>query len=316
VTGRPCLCALLLLSASVARAEASQPYIDQLKRELKENDAAAPTGGSYTEELKKKLGAEPGGSDGAGYTESLKRAMDAKESSAPGSYTEEQKQKLGPAPRGSAIQDYKEGKQLQARMEGEVRHAGGLRFGASLTQDITGGRRNFQDVYNSLTLPGVGAWYEYQPFRNDWLGNLGLVASVNASLNRGRGVFETDIGFGTQARTKLSFITLPVMVGASYRFSLLRFIRPYVMAGPTAVGYFELRDDDRDTQWGYSRAVTLSGGVDILLDWIDRRSMWERYETGGIKHTWLTVDYTRISTFSGDVDFSLAGLNLGLTFEF
>jgi hypothetical protein len=88
------------------------------------------------------------------------------------------------------------------------------------------------------------------------------------------------------------------------------------MAGPALIGYLELRNDDGRTRYGESRALFLSGGVSILLDWISRGSSWDLYAEHKIKHYYLTVDYSRLSTFSGDLSATVSGINAGLTFEF
>src|SRR3712207_8577409 len=52
--------------------------------------------------------------------------------------------------------------------------------------------------------------------------------------------------YTTLFRSGFLFIAVPVMVGLDYRFNLLKYVRPFVMAGPTAIAYFETRDDDRE----------------------------------------------------------------------
>jgi hypothetical protein len=319
---------LPILVAVVAHAEPSQqPYIDELKKSLPPGAPAADSvPDPYIRSLKEKMAKDPqaGPAPGESYTDFLKRTevKDARPDS--DSYSAQEKAKLPPSTEGGAIQAYKEGRsELKPRMSGDIHHAAGLKIGTTLTQNVTASgdfaARSFQDVYTSTPIPGLTFFYEYQPFHSEWFGNLGLVASLGASLSRGKGVFAADIGYGgasRTSRTQFSFVTVPATLALNYRFNLLRLLRPYVQLGPTLVGYFESRSDRPPGHRGYSRAVSASGGVNILLDFMDRRSSWERYEGAGIKHSYLTVDFTRLSTFSGDVDFTDSGFNVGLTFEF
>jgi hypothetical protein len=150
------------------------------------------------------------------------------------------------------------------------------------------------------------------------------VGSVGLGYYHGNGNFAVDLAkpdgsgefFGTASRTKFQFFTLPVMAGLSYRFNLLRILRPYVMAGPTLIGYVEMRNDSKEGNRGYSTGVYFSGGVSILLDWISKTSSWELYSNEGVKHYYLTIDYSRLSTLSGDVSVAVSGVYAGLTFEF
>jgi hypothetical protein len=110
-------------------------------------------------------------------------------------------------------------------------------------------------------------------------------------------------------------LTIPVTVGAVYRFNLLRLLRPYLKVGASLVGYLEDRSDDLGVLRGNSRGVTSGAGVAFPLDWLDSGGSWSMYDTFRVNRYFLTVDYQRLDTFSGALDFSVSGLSIGLLFE-
>jgi hypothetical protein len=77
-----------------------------------------------------------------------------------------------------------------------------------------------------------------------------------------------------------------------------------------------MRNDNVSGFRGNSRGLLVSAGAAISLDWVSSRDSWNLYSNNGFKRFYLTVDYTRLSTFSGDVDFSINGIIAGLTFEY
>lgn len=318
-----------VLGSSSAHADnnTASPYVDALRKKL-DSETPAPTE-SYTESLRVKLG---GSETSQGYSEQVRQQLLKKDTDQlapvpPSSYTETEKQRLGPPENGGAIQAVNEGhSELKAKRVGEIHHAAGLRYGASLTRDITAAAgaasAPFNSIYGSNYAPDVTLFYEYQPFHSEWFGNFGLVSSLGVGYYHGGGKFSVDLTkpsggqFGTESRTKFQFFTLPLMAGVDYRFNLLRYLRPFVMVGPTLIYYTEKRSDDRESFSGYSKGVFFSGGVSILLDWINGASSWDLYTEHGVKHYYLTVDYSRLSTFSGVVSVAVSGINAGLTFEF
>jgi hypothetical protein len=88
------------------------------------------------------------------------------------------------------------------------------------------------------------------------------------------------------------------------------------MIGPTIIGYLENRNDNIKGTRGNSRGLFTSVGAALKLDWIFPGNSWDLYTNYGFKHTYLTVDYTRIGTYSGPVDFSSNSVIAGFLFEF
>ena len=155
-------------------------------------------------------------------------------------------------------------------------------------------------------------------------GSLGLMGQLGFVLNSGNGVFTVNLAkpggvggnYGTQSQVKFQLFTLPLTVGAVYRFNLLKYLRPYVMAGPTYVGFYELRNDNAPSNHAAAHSITFGGGVAISLDWISKSASWDMYTNSGVKQMYFTLDYGHISSFSGPIDYSSNGFSGGFAFEF
>ncbi|MCM2277088.1 MAG: hypothetical protein NDJ89_03345 [Oligoflexia bacterium] len=299
----------------------AQPYIDSIRSELPEESARPsleeerrrlreekPEEGSYIEKLKSE---DP---------ESFKKPENE------GTYLEEKRRNLDPKESGGAIQALHEGRsELKPRFEGEIHHAFGFRIGATADRSLSGDAvaRSFESVYGSGFAPDLTLFYEYQPFRSEWAGNIGLYGSLGASYFSGKGAFQylpkkawDGMNFPEEARTGFKFFIVPVSLGLDYRFNLFHFIRPYVIAAPTAIAYFETRSDEVEGHRGYSKALFMAGGASILLDWISSDGAWDQYTSNNVRHTYLTVEYSRYDTIAGDLDFSISGLSAGILFEY
>jgi hypothetical protein len=244
------------------------------------------------------------------------------------SYTEEQKGKIEPIPVGGAIQAYHEGRsELKPKQVGEVHHAFGIRYGASLSRAISGSGgvqlRPFSDVYGGSYAPDISFFFEFQPFRSEFLGSLGLIGMAGIGYFQSTGQFSIQLNrpgatvpIPQQTNVKFQFLMVPVTLGIAYRFNFLNFLKPYIIAGPTSVGYLEVRSDRVPANRGHSEALFFSAGASILLDWLSSGTSWDLYSNYGIHHYYLSIDYTRLSSFSGELSMTIQGITAGLTFEY
>jgi hypothetical protein len=314
------------------------PHIDEIREGLQKEDSEKPrpSSESYSEKLKRELKEKDAASEnpppapGESYTEQKKRELNPATGQVP-SYTEQEKAKLPPGGTGGAIQAYNEGRSTlrHGLKTGEIRHAGGFRVGAtvgtpviSASTDVSG--VNFTDIYPnySAASPGLGFFYEYQPFHSEWVGSLGLYASLNFQYFKGNGTYAvkgiSKPGGGTFDKPDVTtqFFVLPATIGLSYRFNLLRVVRPFVTAGPTLVGMYEVRSDGHGNHAADARAITFTGGASILLDWLSSEASWDLYKEAGVQHYYLTVEFDRVSSFGSDVSYNSSAVLAGLTFEF
>ncbi len=303
--------------------------------------------GSYIEQLKKEIGPEKSSSEN--YSEIIKKNLEHKEPTSNSSYIEKlkatdpevqkgppnedetyidhEKAKLAPKELGGAIQAVKEGNsQLEAKKTGDIHHAFGMRYGVSLTRDVSAApgilKASFSSIYGGNYAPDLSFFYEFQPFHSEWFGNLGIIGMGGLAYFNGYGQFAFPIAqpnggyFSSLSNVKFQFFTIPVSLGLSYRFNLFRILRPYVVVAPTLIGYLEMRSDSIAGYHGDSRGLLTSLGVSILLDWMSSKSSWDLYTNYSVKHSYLTIDYSRLSTLGGDVHFTTNGIVMGLAIEY
>lgn len=311
-------------------------YIEELKSQMREQgqptderlDASSPQ--NYIDAVKKH-DLPPVPEESTSYIEQLRMlnaADEKKEPEGTPSYLEREKAKLEPQPEGGAIDALLTGNsELTAKKRGNIHYAFGLRYGVSISRLISAPagtqRQAFNDIYGSQYAPDLSLFYEFQPFHSEWFGNFGIVAMAGLGYFRGFGQYSFDVpkpgnagNFDPKSSTKFQFFAIPLTVALDYRFNLFRVLRPYILVGPTLVGYFETRDDSVRGNRGNSRSLLVSTGVSILLDWMDTSASWDLYTIHGIHHYYLTVDYSRLFPIGGDVDYGMSGVTLGFTFEY
>jgi len=312
--------ALLTIFSEVRAAEpaSQQPYIDSLISELPKEtySGTAANPDPYIQSLRTKLKAGPN-EDASGYTEELRKEI-------PSDGSEGYSERLGrtlPKDTGSAIEDYRKGKKLKPNKGSlETRSAFGFKLFATATRTYSASAENidvaYETVYGSGWVPDFAVHYEWRPFTGSFIKKFGLYTSVGASFTKALGKLNYQGPFGTDSRTEFKFITIPVNIGLIYRMNFGDIIYPYFAGGPSMVGLIEQRNDKTDGNKGYTPGYWFSGGVALGLDWISPKNSWEQYESTGAKHTYLTLDYTRLESLgAGLVEFTVDGVEVGFTFE-
>lgn len=313
-------------------AETPTPYLDQLKANLdreaeraKKPVDAAGYSARERQRLEKVEETELDESDAErsrSYTERLQKHLPP--ASEAGGYSSRQRAVLGPDPsEPGAIARLKAGKEdLEFKRPGDIHHAVALKLGVTRDYQVTAGTiaataSSFDRIYGKSWYPDFTMHYEYQPFHSEWAGSIGAFGQVGFASFKGFGQFGVDLGVGTtESRTQFRFWMVPVTAGLNYRFNLASLIRPYVMLGATAIGYIESRNDGRDSYRGYSKGFTAIGGVAILLDGLSQSGSWDSYDSLGFKHSYLTIEASRMETFDSAIDFSISGVTAGFTFEY
>lgn len=334
-TSPACWAVLLgfLAQAPQIRADDSvQPYIDQLKQGMKP-DTSSPGSESYTEKLKKRLSpSDASGDSSEGYTERLKQANPLMLQGTPGSsYTDEEKKKLAPKQEGGAIDAVRSGNSdLQLKKPGSIHNAFGLRVGLGLSRTVTaasgvGTGVNFNTMYGANWAPDVSLYGEHQFFHSEILGSLGVFGMTTVGFFSGSGQFEdtalrsaVDGSLIPPGSTNVSFrfYEVPLVAGLDYRFNLMKYLRPYVMGGPTVIGFSETRSDAGQSHSGISKGAWGGVGLAVLMDWVSPSNDWDRYDEYGIKHAYLTVEYSYLYTLpSSPVTFNISGVYAGFMFE-
>ncbi|MBI3535511.1 MAG: hypothetical protein HY072_08535, partial [Deltaproteobacteria bacterium] len=229
-----------------------------------------------------------------------------------GSYTQEEKLKL-------------KSKSIPHERKGKIKSAIAIKLNVSANKNITASDslRPFQDIYGSKWAPELGMAYELKPMYSEWFGSVGIVFSVGFGFHEGIGIFKkalvnnkTGTAFASESQTRFKFFTIPIGAGLNYRFNLLRILRPYIQAQGALIGFIETRSDEQKNKRGFSKCALTSGGINLLLDWFSKNFDWDIYEESGIKHSYLTLDYTKVFTYSSNVAFNASSWNLGFTYEF
>ena len=316
-----------LTNALAASSDASvQPYIDSIKKSMESEKPQGEGNQPYIDSIKSKMAPDP--NEGQSYIEKLQKSDPEKDKPVPAEpYLETEKRKIeGKPERGSAIDAVANGKsQLEMKRPGAIHFAGGLRVGVGNSRKIDGNssikQAEFRTIYPDKWVPDVTVFTEYQPFHSEWFGNVGILGSLGYTQFKGTGQFAQILSysgksFGANSQTEFRFNMMPIEVGAIYRFNLFRIVRPYASAGLLGVGYLETRNDGKTSHHGFSSGVTGTVGVAILLDWVSNGMTWDVYSERGVKHSYLTVEYTTIKTAKGDVSFNTSGLYSGVAFEF
>lgn len=321
-----------LLSAEGFGSQSVQPYIDQIKNKLNERDSEAEIlrtrenpdpyiQGVLKESAEKKKSSK-------GYTEKLKRKLQAKEESPSASFTKEVQSQLPPEKgTGSAIQATLDGKSdLPLSIPEAVDQSVGFRLVtvSDRKMSIQSGPvgKTFTEIYSSDYSPELNFTYEKQLLAGSFL-SLGYGAGLGIAHFRGTGQFAvSDLtnsageAFGTTSKTQYEFFLIPVTLGASARIKLFRYLHLIGYVGPVVNVFIENRNDAGKTRRGRSFSLQTSGGVAIGLDWISKDLRWAQYQATGMKRTYLTAQFIQYSLLSGGVDFAGNGIYAGFNFEF
>lgn len=301
-------------SAPERTAENPDPYIQSIRSKMRDSTEMSRTAEKpepYIDQLKAKnptLGEAPKSSG----------------------YSEEKKNELPPKDTEGAIQAVHEGRSdLHLKRPGKINAGVGLKMAAAMNHSFSGDpsfvANQFSDIYgsNSKWVPDISFLAEYKPFYSETYGSLGFLGSAGFGIFKASGRFATTLAlpsgtgnFPATARTKLTFLSIPVTLGLKYQFNLTHVIRPYAVAGPTLVGISENRNDGIGAKKALSKGLTTTVGAAILLDWISGGNTWNLYQDFGVKHYYLTVEYTKLTSISSPVDVSYSGLNAGFAFDF
>ena len=313
-----------ILKIASAEETATQPYIDRVKKEISTDNAPAKEE-SYSEQEKKKLetNEQPSSTAPQPYIERLKKKL-AEEEKPVGSsenYSEKEKTKL-PAnvDRESPITVVKEGRDHKLGL-GEVpdiENAAGFKLGITPGMQVTVAKsvHKFTDVYGTGFQPELLFHFEHQLFHSENFGSFSLGVDSGFAYSGGKGLLQFGFGGSNQSITGFGFIQVPVLINATYRFNLLRLVRPYVSVGTGSILYTETRDDAKGDKRGYSFVYSGSAGASLLLDFLDSKTSRDGYLSSGIQHTYLFLEYLYLNTFKSTVMFNRAGIYSGFLFEF
>ncbi len=304
--------------ASAEETESPQPYIDRIKKQMAADEASKPADGSYTEELKKKLGGESAPDAGSGYSEKIRAGLDPVEGAE--GYTEKLKAKFPEEKvKESPIEMVKAGKdRLPIPERPVIKQAVGFTLGVSpgISVSNPSGGVPYSSIYGSNWQPEVMLHYERQIFHSEYFGSFGLGLDSGLTAASGYGKLSFAFQGSTVSQTKFTFLQFPILIGAYYRFNLLRILRPYLGASLGSIFYAETRKDSVADKRGYAFAYATHAGVSLLMDFLDPSTALDGYLSMGIQHSYLFAEFLYLDTFSQTgVSFKRAGIYSGFLFE-
>lgn len=197
--------------------------------------------------------------------------------------------------------------------------AAGVRFGVWSPPDIRNPNNGltFKQIYKTSTsLPSIGFDYEY-PFTRA-IGRMGLRTELGIVSAQAKGRFKNPSRVDEETDERFTFLMLPLQATLLYRFQFWdsQLFVPFVEGGGMYAPIIELRDDNKSPRFGGAPAVVAAGGLNILLDGLDPKSILHLDADYGINHVWLTLQYRQIVGVKKDLDISSNLISAGLSFDF
>jgi hypothetical protein len=174
----------------------------------------------------------------------------------------------------------------------------------------------FQSIYKGEYQPVLLGDYEWR--LTSKIGRLGLKFTSGLFVASGTGVFVTPRPEGTPAEEKMNFFMFPNQFTAIYRFQYSdnQIFVPFAEGGGAYYTFAEVRDDSKPPKFGGAAGLVGAGGLNILLDWADRRGIQRLNSEYGIAHVWLTMEGRVTVGMISEVDVSSQAYTAGFMLDF
>lgn len=176
-------------------------------------------------------------------------------------------------------------------------------------------RYNFDDFYAGASKIIIGYTYEWYPWAEKTM--LGLQGDVGFMYADGHG--RLVAGATNQlSQEKYSFLTLPLSLGAVYRFQYkdTQLFVPYVAGGGTYVVLAEKREDKSSPNFTGGFGFYGAGGLLINLTKFDNETAFELNSEYGIGNLWLSLEFKATEVEAESFKFSTQYVNAGFAFDF
>lgn len=200
----------------------------------------------------------------------------------------------------------------------EFTGAGGVRFGIMAPPNIKNASNglSFKDIYGAAEIPALLFEYEYPLTRA--IGRIGIKGESGFIATSAKGRFKNPARAGEIPEERFSFLMVPLQATVIYRFQFAdnQWVVPFVEGGGGYYGIVELRDDSKSPKFGGAPVTVAAGGVNILLDWLDRQAVRQLDADYGINHVWLSLQYRQIIGLKEDLEVSSNLITAGFTFDF
>lgn len=285
-------------------------YSAEIKKKLEADDTL-----DYTKKIKQSLPPEPDADSSEDYTRKVREKIGLDSLSSDG-YTNSLRNSLEKPDSESAIADFKSNKKLKPNYGNDPKRDGfSLKFLASTSRVYQANTREavpYEKMYGNAIVPEIGMVYE-RKIR----GPLLAYAGVSVSFVKGSGQLQYTQGgtYNADSGTKFTFVTVPAETGILFRPNVGGVFWPFIGGGPGVMGVMERRSDGKESPKGYLFTYHGQVGLNLGLDWLNRDSQWDRYESTNVRDTFLTIGYHYTSSLPGGLmDLTVQGVLLGFTF--
>lgn len=174
----------------------------------------------------------------------------------------------------------------------------------------------FKQIYGDADVPGILFEYEYPLTRA--IGRIGLKFETGGYVTQAQGRFLRAARANEIPEEKFTFFMIPLQAMIHYRFQFAdaQYLVPFVEGGASYNGIVELRDDNKRPRFGGAPTLVAGGGLNILLDWLDKQSVRQLDAEYGINHVWLTMQYRQVVGLKSDLDFTGHIISAGFTVDY
>lgn len=212
------------------------------------------------------------------------------------------------------------GAKVYATKNSSQKYFSGLRLGPFAPSNLQGNIDGitYQNVYGTSPRMMVNIDFEWQFLRT--VGKMGLQTGLGFFVSQGFGRFvnRTDIA----AEESFSLFVLPMHLTLMYRMQYwdTQPLIPFGGVGGVYYGMSEYRDDKtaigEKFKFAGAAAWQWVGGVQIMMDALDKEVLWQLDQDYGINHVYLTANIRQIFGLSSIYDFSALYYEGGFAFEF
>lgn len=191
-----------------------------------------------------------------------------------------------------------------------------FRVGVMGPPTIKNDQTSFASIYGERYQPVLLGDYEWRLTSS--VGRLGVKFTSGIFVASGKGVFARPQREGTQAQEQLNFFMFPNQATVIYRFQYAdrQLLVPWVEGGGAYYTMAEIRDDAKPPKFAGGLGLVGAGGINILLDWADRRGVQRLSNEYGIHHVWLTAEGRVTVGAVSEVNITNQSYTAGVLFDF
>ncbi len=199
------------------------------------------------------------------------------------------------------------------------KHAASFSFGLLTPPKLSNASNSltFGQIYGQSSLPILLLSYELMRL-NTAVGRIGVVIGSGLAVASAQGHFKDPTRAAEVPDERYTFALFPNTVTAHYRFQFSdkQIFVPFINGGAGYYTVAEIRDDGARPRLGGGAVAVGGGGVHLLMDWADIRSLRRLESEYGINHVWFTLEGRGAVTLGSALDFTSASGNAGFMMEF